>query len=111
VWEQPGSVLSLTEFYEKPDHEYARQHLHVDGMGDNEFLTVFGQYVLSPKVFDYLEEHIRLNIRERGEFQLTSCLDRLRQEDGFTGYVVKGRRFDIGTPAAYRQSLIDFVSV
>ena len=54
------------------------------------------------------EEHIRLNLRERGEFQLTSCLERLRQEDGFTGYVVKGRRYDIGTPEAYRQTLATF---
>jgi UTP-glucose-1-phosphate uridylyltransferase/galactokinase len=108
TWEKPGSVLGITEFYEKPDPEYARQHLHVEGMNDNEFLTVFGQYVLEPAVFDYLDEHIRLNIRERGEFQLTSCLERLRRESGFAGYVVKGRRFDIGTPLDYRQTLIDF---
>ncbi len=110
-WEEPGSVLGITEFYEKPDPEYARQHLHVEGMNENEFFTVFGQYILEPTVFDYLDEHIRLNIRERGEFQLTSCLERLRREAGFLGYVVKGRRFDIGTPADYRQTLIDFVSV
>ena len=107
-WEEPNAVLTVTEFYEKPDREYARQHLQVEGLGDDEFLTVFGQYVLSPKVFDYLEEHIRLNIRERGEFQLTSCLDRLRQEEGFTACMVKGRRFDIGSPEAYRQTIIDF---
>jgi len=64
--------------------------------------------VLDPRIFAYLEENIRLNLRERGEFQLTSCLDRLRKEEGFVGYVVKGRRFDIGNPAAYRQSVIDF---
>jgi len=28
-------------------------------------LTVFGQYVLSPKIFGYLEENIKRNIRER----------------------------------------------
>lgn len=48
------------------------------------------------------------NVRERGEFQLTSCLDRLRREQGFSGYVVDGRRFDIGLPDAYRRTLIDF---
>jgi UTP-glucose-1-phosphate uridylyltransferase/galactokinase len=110
TWEEPGSVLAITEFHEKPDPEYARQHLRVEGMNENEFLTVFGQYVLDPKVFDYLDEHIRLNIRERGEFQLTSCLERLRREEGFTGYVVRGRRFDIGTPMDYRQTLIDFAN-
>lgn len=108
VWQEPHALLSLTEFAEKPTPEYARQHLHVEGMAEDEFLTVFGQYVLDPKIFDYLEEHIHLNMRERGEFQLTSCLDRLRQEEGFAGYVVKGRRFDIGNPRAYRQTVIDF---
>ncbi len=108
TWEKTGEELSITEFAEKPDIEYARKHLHVDGMEDDLFLSVFGIYVLKPAIFEYLEEHISHNIRERGEFQLTSCLDRLRQEDGFTGYVIKGRRFDIGLPEAYRQTMIDF---
>jgi UTP-glucose-1-phosphate uridylyltransferase len=108
TWREPGSVLFVTEFREKPELDYAREHLHVDGMEDDEFLTVFGQYVLEPRVFEYLDEHITHNVRERGEFQLTSCLDRVRREDGFTGYVVKGKRFDIGLPDAYRRTVIDF---
>ena len=106
-WEH-DELLTITEFAEKPDLDYARKHLRIERMKDDEFLSVFGQYVLKPKIFEYLEEHISHNIRERGEFQLTSCLDRLRQEDGFTGYVVKGRRFDIGLSDAYRQTMIDF---
>jgi len=101
-------LLALTEFVEKPDPEYAREHLRVEGMAENKFLTVFGQYVLSPKIFGYLDENIKRNIRERGEFQLTSCLERQRKEEGLYGYVVKGRRFDIGSPDAYLQSLIEF---
>ncbi len=107
-WKEPKSLLSVTEFYEKPDAEYAVKHLHVSGMDSDKFLTVFGQYVLSPKIFNYLEENITHNIRERGEFQLTSCLEQLRQEDGFSGYVVQGRRFDIGNPEAYLQTLNSF---
>ena len=107
-WDEPGSVLSISEFYEKPDLEYARKHLHVDGMPEDMFLSVFGQYILKPSIFLYLDEHISHNIRERGEFQLTSCLDRLRQEDGFAGYVVDGKRFDIGLPDSYRQTIVDF---
>jgi UTP-glucose-1-phosphate uridylyltransferase/mevalonate kinase len=108
VWREPQSVLSLSEFSEKPNLDYAQRHLRVDGLDDDQFLTVFGQYVLDPKVFDYLAENIAHNVRERGEFQLTSCLERLRQEDGFTGYVIRGRRFDIGHPDAYRQTVIEF---
>lgn len=58
-----------------------------------------------PFWLDCLEGHIANNVRERGEFQLTSSLDRLRQEDGFLGYVVEGRRFDIGLPARYMETL------
>ena len=108
VWQENQSMLSVTEFYEKPDPEYAREHLHVDGMENDSFLTVFGIYVIEPQIFGFLEQNIEHNFRERGEFQLTSCLDELRKTDGFSGYVVKGRRFDIGLPEEYRQTVIDF---
>ncbi len=103
-------ALNLTAFIEKPDAELARKQLRVERLPEDRFLSLNGQYVLTPRVFEFLEEHITHNIRERGEFQLTSCLDRVRQEDGFMGYVVKGRRFDIGNPEAYRQTLIDYMN-
>ena len=108
TWQEPDTILSITEFYEKPTVDYARQHLHVEGMEEDNFLTVFGMYVLVPEIFDYLEENIIHSLREQGEFQLTSCLDKLRKEDNFSGYVVKGRCFDIGVPEAYRQAMIDY---
>jgi UTP--glucose-1-phosphate uridylyltransferase len=108
VWGEPGRRLTITEFAEKPTVDYARDHLRVPDFAENEYLTVFGQYVVKPLLFDYLEEHIRHNVRERGEFQLTSALDRLRQEDGFQGLVVEGRRFDIGLPHSYIDTLTAF---
>ncbi|MBW4577825.1 MAG: hypothetical protein KME08_21560 [Aphanothece sp. CMT-3BRIN-NPC111] len=108
IWEESNSLLSVTQLCEKPALEYARQHLRVEGIPEDQFLCIFGSYVLNPKIFEYLEEHISNNIRERGEFQLTSCLDRLRQDEGITGYIVKGRCFDTGLPESYRQTMIDF---
>ena len=108
IWTGGERMLSVTEFAEKPDLEYAREHLRVEDLSEDGFLTVFGQYVLSPKIFGYLDENIKCNIRERGEYQLTSCLDRLRKEEGMYGYLVKGRSFDIGNPDAYLQSLVEF---
>ena len=55
--------------------------------------------------FDFLEEHINNNVRERGEFQLTSALDRLRREGGFLGLLMNGQRFDIGLPEHYLETL------
>ncbi|MBH8577656.1 UTP--glucose-1-phosphate uridylyltransferase [Nostocaceae cyanobacterium CENA369] len=107
VW-QCNSILTVTQLYEKPSVDYARQHLHVEGMPENEFLCMFGLYVLTPKIFDFLAENINKDFRERGEFQLTSCLDNLRQAEGMTGYLVKGKCFDTGMPNAYRQTMIDF---
>jgi UTP-glucose-1-phosphate uridylyltransferase/mevalonate kinase len=108
VWQESGSILSVTQIYEKPNLEYARSHLQMDEMKDDQFLSMFGMYVLHPKIFEYLEENINHNIRDRGEFQLTSCLDRLQQEEGITGYLVKGQCFDTGLPDVYRQTMIDF---
>jgi UTP--glucose-1-phosphate uridylyltransferase len=108
VWIEPEILLNVTEFVEKPTVEYARSNLRVPGLPEGEYLTVFGQYVVKPQLFAYLEEHIRNNVRERGEFQLTSALDRLRQEDGFQGLTIRGQRFDIGLPDHYVETLQAF---
>jgi UTP--glucose-1-phosphate uridylyltransferase len=108
VWLEPDRLMNVTEFAEKPTLDYARSNLRVPGFPDGEYLTIFGQYVIKPRLFEYLEEHVRNNVRERGEFQLTSALDRLRQEDGFLGLVVEGRRFDIGLPEHYLDTLRTF---
>jgi len=107
TWQQ-DSILSITQVYEKPSIEYARQHLRVEGMLEDYFLCIFGLYALTPKLFDFLEENIKNNRRDRGEFQLTSALDQLREAEGMIGYVVEGRCFDTGMPDAYLQTMIDF---
>ncbi len=108
VWMEEGRLLSVSEFAEKPTADYARSNLRVPGLPEGEYLTVFGQYIIKPALFDYLEEHIRNNVRERGEFQLTSALDRLRKEDGFLGLVIEGQRYDIGLPESYLETLRTF---
>ncbi len=70
----------------------------------------FGQYIIKPQIFGIIEEHIANNVRERGEIQLTSALDRLRREDGFLGLVMEGRRYDIGLPQHYLETLATFAN-
>jgi len=105
VWVEAQRILNITEFAEKPTLDYARTSLHVPHIPEDEYLTVFGQYIIKPEIFDLLETNIRNNLRERGEFQLTSALDRLRQMDGFQGLMIDGRRFDIGIPEHYLETL------
>jgi UTP-glucose-1-phosphate uridylyltransferase/mevalonate kinase len=108
VWVEENRVLNVSEFAEKPTVDYARTNLRAPGMPEGEYLTVFGLYIVKPKIFEILEENIQNNVRERGEFQLTSALDRLRREDGFYGLIMDGTRFDIGLPDAYLESLAAF---
>jgi UTP-glucose-1-phosphate uridylyltransferase len=108
IWIEDDRILNVTEFAEKPTLDYARNNLRVPGLPEEEYLTVFGMYVIKPQLFEYLEENIRNNIRERGEFQLTSALDRLRQEDGFLGLIMEGKRYDIGLPIHYLETIQTF---
>jgi len=64
--------------------------------------------IMQDQIFDYLEEHINCNFRERGKLPLTSCLDKLRQFEEIDGYVVQGRCFETGLAEVCRQTLIDF---
>jgi UTP-glucose-1-phosphate uridylyltransferase/mevalonate kinase len=108
VWLEGESLLNISAFAEKPTPDYARTNLRVPGFPEGQYLTLFGQYIVKPKLFDFLKEHIENNVREHGEFQLTSTLDRLRQEDGFMGLVMDGKRFDIGRPEEYLETLAAF---
>jgi UTP-glucose-1-phosphate uridylyltransferase/mevalonate kinase len=108
IWIEESHLMNVTEFAEKPTVDYARNNLCVSGFPEGEYLTVFGQYIIKPQIFDYLEEHIANNVRQRGEFQLTSALDRLRQEDGFLGLIMDGQRYDIGLPEFYLETLRTF---
>jgi len=108
VWEKPGSLLSITEFAEKPAPEYAREHLEIDGIEEGRYLALFGQYILKPRVFELLGELIHSGVRERGEFQLTSALELIRKEEGFYGLLVNGSSFDIGTPDSFMRTIMDY---
>jgi UTP--glucose-1-phosphate uridylyltransferase len=114
--DQQQSVLEITQIYEKPTLEYARKHLRVPGMNDDEFLGIFGMYVLEPNIFELLEHEINNNERFKGEFQLTTCLDKLRQQHqaitkhrrSLIAYLVQGQYYDTGMPLFYRQAMIDY---
>jgi UTP--glucose-1-phosphate uridylyltransferase len=108
TWKTEQSILEITQIYEKPTLEYARKHLHVAGMAENEFLGIFGMYILESEIFDLLAAEIENNQLYQGEFQLTTCLDKLRQKHDAIAYKVKGQYYDTGMPLFYRQTMIDY---
>ena len=107
-WVADGKIMDVTEFSEKPTRDYANSNLRVAGLEADQYMTVFGQYILTPQIFNLLEELIENNVRLMGGFQLTNALDRLRQYDGFMGAVIDGSRYDIGLPDSYLKTLYEY---
>src|SRR5437016_749438 len=70
-------VYEVSAIKEKPTIEYAEEHLRTAGLSRGQYLCFFGMHIFSPSIFPALEYHIRNNIRERGEIQLTSSQDLL----------------------------------
>lgn len=94
-------LYQLNRILEKPTPDDARQHLSVPELPPNIFLTIFGMYLLTPTIFQILGEHVKKDIRDKGEIQLTTALAELIEREGAVGYEVAGERFDMGTPLGY----------
>ncbi|MFA6507215.1 MAG: sugar phosphate nucleotidyltransferase [Treponemataceae bacterium] len=95
------SILSITELKEKPDTDYAKEHLRVPGLAEGLYYTVFGLYILPSRIFTLLSEMEKKKSYDRGELQLTGALDQLRTEQGMLGIPIEGEKIDIGVPAEY----------
>jgi len=86
-------VSRLTGIVEKPHPEDAPSTL-----------GVVGRYVLSPRIFHFLE-----NLRRGagGEIQLTDAIGRLLREEPVYGYEFQGRRYDCGSKLGYLQATVN----
>lgn len=104
-------MMNVAEMAEKPTVRYAKEYLGVKGPGGKEqYYCTFGQYVLTPDVFRYLEEDIRKHDEsgDDSEIQLTTALCRVLDEKGMTGVLIDGESFDVGIPSAYAETVAKF---
>jgi UTP--glucose-1-phosphate uridylyltransferase len=84
---------------EKPSVEMAREKMVTPMLPAGNYLTHFGMYVFSPRIFDSLEYMIKNNLREKGEIQLTAAQEHLRSHsDKYWAVVTQGQRYDTGIP-------------
>ena len=105
VWEDKDErILNVSTVKEKPTPAYAEEFLSVrNSMGNREYCSVFGQYILTPEVFTQLEADIRQADDEGDtvrEIELTSALEAVRSRVGMMGVRLYSQRFDMGNPAA-----------
>ena len=68
-------------------------------------LAVIGRYVLTPRIFDLLNE---VTPGAGGEIQLTDAVSRLLVHERVLAVRLPGRRFDCGSKLGYLQATVEF---
>jgi UTP--glucose-1-phosphate uridylyltransferase len=88
-----GRLRRMTRIVEKPDPADAPSTL-----------AVIGRYVLTPKIFDKLEQTQR---GAGGEIQLTDAIEALMAEQSVYTYEFEGIRYDAGTTMGWLEATVD----
>lgn len=92
VHTQQHLLMQMKGIVEKPTQETAPSNL-----------GVVGRYVLTPRVFHYLE-HIPRG--SGGEIQLTDGIAQLLTEEAVYAYQFQGKRYDCGTKLGYLEATV-----
>jgi len=92
--EGDGSLFEVVDMVEKPKVEDAPSNL-----------AIIGRYILTPAIFEMLEE-----TREGsgGEIQLTDGLRRLLSRERILAYKFQGKRHDAGDKLGFLQATVEF---
>jgi len=102
-------LIDVSLIIEKPDVTTAREKLRVDGLPDDVFLGWFGMHLLAPSIYTILEEMIRDDVRDNGEFQLTRAQELQREREGYLALEMENaERFDFGIPDDFVRSVQAF---
>lgn len=86
--------MAITKMVEKPKLSEAPSKL-----------AIVGRYILTPRIFYYLEN---ATPGKGGEIQLTDAMAKLMKEEGFIGYKFDGMRYDAGDKFGFIQANIGY---
>lgn len=103
TWEDKDEiVLNVSQMNEKPKASFAEEYLGVKGKdGQRKYMSVFGQYILTPEVFEQLRFDIQKSSDLTWEIELTTALDKVRRQSGMIGVQLQGRMYDMGNYSAF----------
>lgn len=68
-------------------------------------LAILGRYILSPKIFDILENQAP---GANDEIQLTDAIAELNKDEAVYAYDFEGKRYDVGDKMGFIQTTIEF---
>lgn len=89
-----GNLYQVRQFVEKPALGTAPSDL-----------AIMGRYILTPKIFDFLEKQ---KPGAGGEIQLTDAIQKLNEMQPVMAYNFDGKRYDVGEKLGYIQTTVEF---
>jgi UTP--glucose-1-phosphate uridylyltransferase len=92
--EMPDGSLRVVSIVEKPDPDVAPSNL-----------AVVGRYLLTPKIFEMLEQ---TTPGAGGEIQLTDAIAALLKEETVIAYPFEGKRYDCGSKEGYLEATVEY---
>lgn len=102
-------LIDVSLIIEKPTVAVAREKLRVNDLPAETWLGWFGLHLLAPSIYEVLEEMIRDDVRDNGEFQLTRAQEIQRRREGYLALeMTAAERFDFGVPDDFIRSLQAF---
>ena len=87
-------VFEINKFVEKPKPEDTKSNL-----------AVIGKYIITPAIFDKLEQ---MQNSVTGELGLDHAFIEILKTNPLYGYEIEGKRYDCGDKLGYIQAVIDF---
>lgn len=110
TWEDKNETeMNVSKMTEKPKASFAEEFLGVKCKdGQHKYMSVFGQYILTPDVFEQLRNDIAENSDSSVEIELTSALDKVREQQGMMGVQLQGKMYDMGNYHAFKKCVTDF---
>jgi UTP--glucose-1-phosphate uridylyltransferase len=89
-------VYAIEEIIEKPSPTLAELRLQVPGLRAGHYLCFFGMHVLTPPVFELLEDLVARDVRDGGTIQLTTALNALAGLEKYLALETRGTRHNLG---------------
>ncbi|MGG0175222.1 UTP--glucose-1-phosphate uridylyltransferase GalU [Gottfriedia acidiceleris] len=92
--EKDGRLYQVRNFVEKPAKGTQPSNL-----------AIMGRYLLTPEIFEFLEEQ---EVGAGGEIQLTDAIQKLNKIQRVFAYDFEGKRYDVGEKLGFITTSIDF---
>jgi len=89
-----SSIHRVNQLVEKPKTEEAPSNI-----------AILGRYIISPSIFDILEN---TPPGANGEIQLTDALNQLSRSEAVYAFEFEGRRYDVGDKQGYLEATVEY---